>query len=141
MADWAASLQAINPILVDIQGKTAVIETDFGSLEADIRWINATIMGVFGHKMRVSTTIGTIDVDMDQIDTDYIQWAVEPKGTDPAMYFGMAVLMMSIVAAGALTVGELIPSSRTSRQDAPCLARSMGHSDVGKSRSRKLRVK
>jgi hypothetical protein len=119
-------LSNIDATLVDVQGRIAHVHTDLGDLDWDVRWINATIMRTIGKgiKITVQTTVGTIDVDRDQVDMGYIPWAVEPKkGVDPAIYVGMAVLAMSLFAAGALTRGP---------------ARCVGHTDVGKRKSRKL---
>ena len=110
--------------VTEINGRTATIKTDIGDLNMDVHWINATIMKTIGNVAHIKTTVGTIDVDMDQVDTNYIPWAVEPKtGADPAIYVGIAVLAMSLFAAGALTRGP---------------GRCVGHSDVGKRKSRKL---
>ena len=110
--------------VTDINGRTATIKTDIGDLNMDVHWINATIMKTIGNVAHIKTTVGTIDVDMSQVDTNYIPWTTEPKnGVDPAMYVGMAILAMSLFAAGALKRGP---------------ARCVGHADVDKRNSRKL---
>ena len=123
--------------VTDINGRTATIKTDIGDLNVDVHWINATIMKTIGQSIRIKTTVGMIDVDKDKVDTDYIPWVVEPKnGVNPAMYVGMAILAMSLLAAGALTRGPVKFGEDTRRP-----SRCVGHSDVGVRKYRQLRTR
>ena len=130
------SVVSINAKLISIADRTATIKTDLGIVKTDVAWIKAGMIQVWGNKIKITTTVGDIVVDPSSVDTDYIPWLVEPKkGVDPAMYIGMAILGMSLFAAGALTRGSAV-----SGKDGRRPARSVGHSDASERKSRNLRT-
>ena len=114
---FVVDVSSINAQLLSIDGRTATIQTDLGIVKTDVAWIKAGMIQVWGNKIKITTTVGEIIVDASSVDTDYIPWLVEPKkGVDPAMYVGMAILAMSLFAAGAMTRSTVKPGNRASRR-------------------------
>ncbi len=135
MADWEATLKTIHPVLVDIQGKMAVIDTDLGQIRADLKWLNATISAIWKNKIKVSTTIGDIVVDSTKVDSGYISDSTDSnQGLDPAMYVGIAALVISVMA--------LVYSHRGPPGQKPSALPDVqvSYSSVRRKRQRRLRI-
>jgi len=85
-----ANLTEINGRLVSVQGTVATIETDLGTIEADLTDINARLVSIEGNVVTIETDLGTIEADVSDIQAEVV-----PTGYE----FNLLATILALIAA------------------------------------------
>ena len=119
------SLTSLNSNILSVQGDTATIKTNLGTVTTSLSSIGANIVSLQGDTATIKTTLGTIsgtvtstNNGVSTISTDMGTLTLsDVKGSaDSAVNYGLAALVISIISLVILLVIASLLLTRTSRK-------------------------